>query len=64
MAAGVLGISRTMLSSPYLTPTALALGLCVSVGGGALIYFAASRALGSGELGDLLAHATRRVRSR
>jgi len=64
MAAGVLGILRTMPSSPCQTPTALAVGLGASVAGGALIYFTASRALGSAELGDLLAHATRRVRSR
>lgn len=64
MAAGVLGILRAMLSSPYQDPTALAVGLGAGIAGGALIYLAASRALGSAELGELLAHVPRRVRSR
>jgi len=64
MAAGVVVMSRVMLSGFNPTPTTLAVGLCASIGGGALVYFAASRALGSAELGDLLAHVTRSVRSR
>ncbi|MGE5256014.1 MAG: murein biosynthesis integral membrane protein MurJ [Hyphomicrobiales bacterium] len=64
MAAGVVGIMHAMLSSGRQTPTVLAEGLCASIAGGALIYFAASRALGSREFDELLAHAARRVRSR
>jgi putative peptidoglycan lipid II flippase len=63
MAAGVVGILRAMVSSPYQTPAVLTVGLCASIAGGAFIYFAASRALGSTEFGDLLAHAARGVRS-
>jgi putative peptidoglycan lipid II flippase len=64
MAAGVAGIARALLPGLHQNPAALAVGLSAAIGGGALVYFAASRALGSAELGDLLAPLTRRGRSR
>jgi putative peptidoglycan lipid II flippase len=64
MAAGVVGLSRVMLTGLQQTPTALAAGLCASIVGGALIYFGASRIMRSPELGDLLAPLTRSGRCR
>jgi putative peptidoglycan lipid II flippase len=64
MAAGVLGISRVLRFSLCQSPTGLAVALGAGIAGGAIIYFAASRALGSAEAGDLLGHLTRRARLR
>lgn len=64
MAAGVAGISRVIPASSFQAPGGLAAALCASIAGGVIIYLAASRALGSAEVGDLRAHLKRRVRSR
>jgi putative peptidoglycan lipid II flippase len=64
MAACVLAVSRVMLSDPHPSASQQALGLCAGIASGVLSYAAASRAVGSVELRELLAHMRRSGRSR
>jgi putative peptidoglycan lipid II flippase len=63
MAAGVVAVSRVMLSDPHPTASQQAWGLFVVIAAGVFSYAAASRAVGSVELHDLLAHVRRSGRS-